>query len=105
MKIRTLVTISNGKGNGRKPSYLPPGEVDLPDDEAQRLINLGMAKTIAQVQAEADAKVGEVTVTQAKGPSINLVSAVPAAAADAGEAKPADQPAKRGSRGAAAKAE
>lgn len=105
MKVRTLVTVSNGKGKDGKPSYLPPGEVDLPDDEAQRLIRLGMAKTIAQVQAEVAAKAGEVTITQSKGPSINPVSAAPAAADDAGDAEPADKPAKRGSRGAAPKAE
>lgn len=105
MKILTLVTISNGKGKDGKPSYLPPGEVDLPDDEAQRLIRLGMAKTIAQAEAEAAASAGGVTVKQSKGPSINTVKAISAEGGDAGEAKPADKPETRGSRKAAPKAE
>jgi len=105
MKIRTLVTISNGKGKDGKPSYLPPGEVDLPDEAAIDLISRGMAKTIAQVRAEVAAKAGEVTITQSKGPSINPVSAIPAAADDAGDAEPEGKTAKRGSRGAATKAE
>lgn len=104
MKVRTLVTISNGKDKNGKTVYVPPGEIDLPDDEAKRLIDLGMAKTIAQVQAEAEAKAGDVTVKQSKGPSITSVRA--ADPAPAGEpAKPASKSAGRGKGGSSDKGE
>lgn len=104
MKVRTLVTISNGKDKAGKSVYVPPGEIDLPDDEAKRLINLGMAKTIAKVQAEAEAQAGDVTVTQSKGPSITSVR-VADPAPEGEPAKPASKPVGRGKGGSADKGE